>query len=95
MDTVRCPDIQGAVELEENKECQEDARNTGEIRIDQEILGGRSNIVVEAVMVDINTKENAGGDEENVVVNKLLSDGIVEGRGARGGGVELAERMNQ
>ena len=85
MDTVRCPDVQGAVKLEKNEECQEDARNTGEIRIDQEILGGWSNIVVEAIMVDINTKENAGGDEENVVVNKLLSVGIVEGRGARGG----------
>jgi hypothetical protein len=83
MNTVRCPDVHGAVELEEYQKCQEDAGNTGEIGIDQEILGGWSNIVVEAILIDINTKENAAGDEENVVVNKLLSDGIVEGRGAR------------
>ena len=95
MDTIRCPDIQGAVEFEQNEECQENARNTSKVRIDEEVLGGMSDIVVESILIDINTEENTAGDEENIVVDELLSNGVVEGRGARGGGVELAEWVDK
>ena len=39
MDTIGRPDVKGAVELEEDEECQEKTRNTGEICIDEEVLG--------------------------------------------------------
>ena len=54
-----------------------------------------SDIVVESILIDINTEENTAGDEENIVVDELLSNGVVEGRGARGGGVELAEWVDK
>jgi len=95
MDTIRCPDVQGAVEFEENEKCQENARNTSKVRIDEEVLGGMSDIVVEAIFIDINTEENTAGDKENIVVDELFGNGVVEGRRARGGRVELAEWVNK
>jgi len=95
MDTIGRPDVKGAVELEEDKECQEEARNTGKIGVDEEVLGCWADIVVESVFIDINTEEYAAGDEENVVVDELFGNGIVEGRGAWGSGVELAEGVDE
>ena len=95
MDTMRCPDVKGAVELEEEEESHEDARNTSNISIDKEVLGGRSDIVVEAILIDINTEENAAGDEENVVVDELFGNGIVEGWRAWRGGIELGEWVDE
>ena len=95
VNTIGCPDVKGAVELEENEEGNENARNTGKISIDKEVLGGRSEVVVEAIFIDINTEKNAAGDEENVVVDELFGNGIVECRRAWGSGVELAEGMDQ
>ena len=95
VDPMRCPDVKGAVELEEEEESHEDARNTSNISIDKEVLGGRSDIVVEAILIDINTEENAAGDEENVVVDELFGNGIVEGGGAWGCGVKLAEWVEE
>ena len=95
VDPMRCPDVKGAVELEEEEESHEDARNTSNISIDKEVLGGRSDIVVEAILIDINTEENAAGDEENVVVDEVFGNGIVEGRGAWGCGVKLAEGVKE
>ena len=95
MDTIRCPDVKGAVELEQNKESQENARNTSKVGVDEKVLCCMSDIVVEAIFVDIHTEENTAGDEENIVVDQLLGNGIVKCRGARRGGVELAERMDK
>jgi len=95
MDTIRCPDVQGAVEFEQNEECQENARNTSKVRIDEEVLGGMSDIVVEAIFIDINTEENTAGDEENIVVDELLGNGVVKGRRAGRGGVELAKWVDK
>ena len=95
MDTIRCPDVKGAVELEEDEESHENAGNTSKISIDEEVLGGRSDIVVEAILIDIHTDENAAGDEENVVVDELFGNGIVEGGRAWRCGVELAEWVEE
>ena len=95
VDTIRCPDVIGAVELEENEKRNEDARDTSKISIDKEVLGGRSDIVVEAILIDINTEENAAGNEENVVVDELFGNGIVEGGRAWGCGVKLAEWVEE
>ena len=92
---MRCPDVKEAVELEEEEESHEDARDTSNICIDKEVLGGRSDIVVEAILSDINTEENAAGDEENVVVDELSGNGTVEGRRAWGCGVKLAEWVEE
>jgi len=95
MNTIGCPDVKGTVELEQNEECQENARNTGEIGIDEEVLGGWSDIVIEAIFIDIHTEEDAAGDEQNIVVDELFGNSIVEGRRAWGSGIELAERVNK
>ena len=95
MDTIRCPDVQGAVEFEQKEECQENAWNTSKVRIDEEVLGGMSDIVVESIFIDINTEENTAGDKENIVVDELLGNGVVKGRRARRGGVELAEWVDK
>ena len=95
VNTIGCPDVKGAVELEENEEGNENARNTGKISIDKEVLGGRREVVVEAIFIDINTEKNAAGDEENVVVDELFGNGIVECRRAWGSGVELTEGIDQ
>ena len=95
VDTIGCPDVIGTVELEENEVGKENARHTSKISVDKEVLGGRSEIVVEAVFIDINTEKNAAGDEENVVVDKLFGNGIVECRRAWGSGIELAEWVDQ
>jgi len=91
MDSIGRPDIKGAVELEQKQESQKDARNTSNVCVDEEIFRGWSDIVVKAILIDISTEENTAGDEKNVVVDELLGDGIVEGRGARRVGVELEE----
>jgi len=54
-----------------------------------------SDIVVKAIFIDINTEENTAGDKENIVVDELFGNGVVEGRRARGGRVELAEWVNK
>ena len=95
MNTIGCPDVKGGVELEENEKGNEDARDTSKIGIDKKVLGGRSDIVVEAILIDINTEENAAGDEENVVVDELFGNGIVEGGRAWGCGVKLAEGVEE
>jgi len=95
MDPIRCPDVKGAVELEQKEECQENAGNTSKVRIDEEVLGGMSDIVVEAIFIDINTEENTAGDKENIVVDELLGNGVVKGRRPRRGGVELAEWVDK
>ena len=54
-----------------------------------------SDIVVKAIFIDINTKENTTGDKENIVVDELFGNGVVEGRRARGGGVELTKWVDK
>ena len=95
VDTIRYPDVKGAVELEEDEESHENAGSTCKSSIGEEVLGGRSDIVVEAILIDINTEENAAGDEENVVVDELFGNGIGEGGRAWGCGVELAEWVEE
>ena len=95
MNTIGCPDVKGTVELEQNQKCQENARNTCEISIDEEVLRGWSDIVVETVFIDIHTEKYAAGDEENVVVNELFGNSIVESRGAWGSDIELHERVDK
>ena len=50
----------------------ESKRNTSNVGIYKEVLGGRSDIVVEAILIDINTEKNAAGDKDDVVVDKLF-----------------------
>ena len=54
-----------------------------------------SDIVVKSIFIDINTEEDTAGDKENIVVDELFGNGVVEGRRARGGRVELAEWVNK
>jgi len=54
-----------------------------------------SDIVVKSIFININTEENTAGDKENIVVDELFGNGVVEGRRARGGRVELAEWVNK
>ena len=95
MNTIGCPDVKGAVELEEKEKSHEDAGNTSKVSKDKEVLCAIRDIVVEAILIDINTEENAAGDEENVVVDELFGNGIVEGGGAWGSGIELGEWVEE
>ena len=95
MNTIGCPDVKRAVELEEKEKSYEDAGNTSKVSKDKEVLGAIRDIVVEAILIDIQTEENAAGDEENVVVDELFGNGIVEGGRAWRGGIELGEWVDE
>jgi len=95
VDAVRGPDVEGAVELEEDKERKKEAGDTGEVGIDEKVGRGRGDVVVESVLSDVDAEKDAAGDEDDVVVDELLGDGIVKCWGPGGSGVELAEGMDQ
>ena len=95
MNTIGCPDVKRAVELEEKEKSYEDAGNTSKVSKDKEVPCAIRDIVVEAILIDINTEENAAGDEENVVVDELFGNGIVKGGRAWGCRVELAEWVEE
>ena len=95
MHTIGSPDVIRTVELEKNEERNENARNPSQVCIDKEIFSGRGEVVVEAIFIDINTEENTAGDEKNVVVDKLLGNGVMEGRRAWGSCIEFAKRMDE
>ena len=95
MNPIGCPDVKWAVESEENEESNENTGNTSEVSINKEVLGGRGKVVVEPILIDINAEEDTAGDEENVVVDKIFSNGIVERRSAGGSSIKLREWMDQ
>ena len=95
MNPIGYPDVKRAVESEENEESNENTGNTSEVSINKEVLGGRGKVVVEPILIDINAEEDTGGDEENVVVDKIFSNGIVECRKPRRSGIKLREGMYQ
>ena len=80
---------------EEKEKSYEDAGNTSKVSKDKEVLCAIRDIVVEAIFIDIKTEENTAGDEENVVVDELLGNGIVEGWRAWRGGIELGEWVDE
>ena len=95
MNPVGCPDVVGAVELEQDEEGEEDAGNTKHVRRNQQVLGGETEAVVEVVDVDVHGQEDGSDDHDDVVAGQLFRDGVVESRGARGVGVELGEGMDE
>merc|ERR1719350_508929 len=76
--TIGCPDVVTGVEFEEDEEGEEDEGDSSDIGGHKEVGGGRAEVVVEAIDVDVNSEEDGGDDHEDVVAHKLLGDGVVE-----------------
>ena len=93
--TIGCPNVVTGVEFEEDQEGEEDEGDSGDIGGHKEVGGSRTEVVVEAVDVDVDSEEDGGDDHEDVVAHELLGDGVMEGGGPGRGGVELGEGVNQ
>lgn len=68
-----------AVELEENEEGEEDARNDGDVGEYEEITGGRTEGLIESEVRDIYNKNDAADQMEEAVGDQMLGHGEVEG----------------
>ena len=90
MNPIWGPEIIGTIELEEKQIGNEDGWNSCDVGRDQKIRDGSG-----YTCAVIDTEEDGGGDEENVVDDKLSGDSRVEGWWTGGGGVELAKGMDE
>jgi len=94
MDSVGGPDVVFGVVAVEDQVSDEETGDAGDISVDEEGLGGGAEVVVEPILANVDTEEDGGENEDDVVVDELFGDCVVEGGGAGGGGVELVEGMN-
>ena len=95
VDTIGSPDVVTGVEFEQDQETEEDERHSGDIGGHKEVVGGRAEVVVEAVDVNVYGEEDGGDDHEDVVAHELLGDCVVEGGRPGRGAVELGEGVDQ
>ena len=95
MNSIGCPDVMAAVELEQNQKRDEDARNTSYVGCYEKILSGSADVVVEVVDVNVHRKEDSGEDHHDVVAHQLLGNGVVQSWRSGRCGIELAEWVNE
>lgn len=82
MNTIRTPEIVGAIKFEEDEQREKEAGNTKDVGVNQKVPGSWTEGIVEVILIDINTKGDTANNKENVVRNELFGNGKMEGRGA-------------